>query len=508
LKGIWVVPLLASILILGMLGLFQETYAVDEPQFLFKFGTFGTATGEFKSPTGVAFDSSDNLYVIENQNWRVQKFDDQGNSLLTWGSLCRLFNFQTGCVTPPGGDLGDGQFADPVGIEVDSNDKVYVSDKNNRRIQVFDSIGNLLLKFGEQVCDIQFPNNPGIQCNANANGAIEIGDGQFQLNRDMDIDDSGKIYVADSNNHRIQIFDSSGKFLFKFGTLCDVVTNPNPPDPGCVDPVGPLERGDGQFNRAEGIQLDSSGDIYVADWDNHRIQVFDSNGNFMTKFGKNGGDGSSGSSDGEFTRPTDIAFDKDGNIYVADSSNHRIQVFDSDHNFLTKVGSFGTNDGQFKFPHDLEIHSFGIIYVADSSNHRIQVFGPINPPEPVPFSGKFIGKHGDGDFKTKGKYKIDGEKFKRITGIGTFEIIGDDRCNPLTATNTLDFGDGNAITMDVSGEICSRKFLSTFKGTFDVTGGTGEFIGADGSGDISTLIGKKHFGGKLTGELTLPSGAQ
>ena len=185
-RASWAVSVIASILILGTLGLFQETYAVQTPEFLFKFGTLGSDNGEFDVPTGLAFDSSDNLYVMENNNWRVQKFDDQGNFLLTWGSLCRLFNAGIGCIDPDGAgplEFGDGQFADPFGIEVDSNDKVYVSDKNNRRIQIFDSTGNLVLKFGEQVCDIEFPNNPGIQCNANADGAIEIGDGQFQLNR-------------------------------------------------------------------------------------------------------------------------------------------------------------------------------------------------------------------------------------------------------------------------------------------------------------------------------------
>ena len=85
--------------------------------------------------------------------------------------------------------------------------------------------------------------------------------------------------------------------------------------------------------------------------------------------------------------------------------------------------------------------------------------------------------------------------------MGTFEIIGNDKCNQLSATNTLELGHGNAITMDVYGEICSKKHYSTFKGSFEVIGGDGEFDNASGDGKISLKIGKEHFGGKLSGDI-------
>ena len=79
--------------------------------------------------------------------------------------------------------------------------------------------------------------------------------------------------------------------------------------------------GDGQFSQPEGIAVDSSGNVYVADYNNDRVQKFNSNGNFITKWG------SSGISDGQLSYLQHIAVDSSGNVYVADGGNNRIQVF-------------------------------------------------------------------------------------------------------------------------------------------------------------------------------------
>ncbi len=91
------------------------------------------------------------------------------------------------------------------------------------------------------------------------------------------------------------------------------------------------------------MTVDSSGNVYVADYGNNRIQKFDSNGNFITKWG------SQGSGDGQFIQLNDVAVDSSGNVYVADYGNNRIQKFDSNGNFITKWGSHGSGDGQFSF---------------------------------------------------------------------------------------------------------------------------------------------------------------
>ena len=126
--------------------------------------------------------------------------------------------------------------------------------------------------------------------------------------------------------------------------------------------------GDGQFRRPAEVAVDSSGNVYVVDFGNSRIPVFDRDGNFKTKWG------SEGSGDGQFRYPVGVAVDSAGNVYVADQSNHRIQVFDRDGNFKTKWGSEGSGDGQFRVPRGVAVDSAGNVYVVDFGNSRIQKF--------------------------------------------------------------------------------------------------------------------------------------
>ena len=108
------------------------------------------------------------------------------------------------------------------------------------------------------------------------------------------------------------------------------------------------------------------GSVCVADYYNHRIQKFDSNGNFITKWGSYGG------GDGQFSHPYGVAVGQDGYIFVSDSGNNRIQKFDSSGNFIAKWGSAGSGDGQFNYPYGIAIGPDGSVYVADTYNHRIQ----------------------------------------------------------------------------------------------------------------------------------------
>ena len=143
------------------------------------------------------------------------------------------------------------------------------------------------------------------------------------------------VYVVDTVNDRIQKFDTNGKFITKWESQCNLSTGS-----GCIDPdgPGPLQKGDGQFNRPGDIALDPlSNEVYVVDNLNGRIQKFDTNGKFITKWGSNGWD------DGEFKTPGEISIDPSKRvIYVVDTVNDRIQKFDSNGKFITKWGSFCT----------------------------------------------------------------------------------------------------------------------------------------------------------------------
>jgi DNA-binding beta-propeller fold protein YncE len=164
---------------------------------------------------------------------------------------------------------------------------------------------------------------------------------------------------------------------------------------------GTLGTGDGQFRSPYGVATDPSGDVYVADLFNHRIEKFDSSGSFISAWGWGVQDGAmqyetctsscqagiSGSGDGQFYGPFGGAIDSSGNVYVVDTSNYRIEKFDSSGTFLTKWGSYGTGAGQFETPIGIAIDSSGNVYIADEHNHRIEKFDS---------SGSFISAWGWG----------------------------------------------------------------------------------------------------------------
>ncbi|MDP2860409.1 MAG: 6-bladed beta-propeller, partial [bacterium] len=233
-----------------------------EGVFITKWGALGSGNGQFTNPTGITADSSGNIYVIDSGNSRVQKFSSTGTFLTKWGV--------------PG--TGDGQFTNPRGITADALGNVYVADTGNSRIQKFNSTGTFLTKWGV----------PG------------TGDGQFTNPRGITADASGDVYVVDTGNFRVQKFNLAGTFITKWGSS---------------------GAGNGQFTNPWGIVADASGNIYVVDSDNNRVQKFTAEGVFITKWG------ALGSGDGQFTGPRGVAADPSGNIYVMDAGNSRVQRF-------------------------------------------------------------------------------------------------------------------------------------------------------------------------------------
>lgn len=186
-------------------------------------------------------------------------------------------------------------------------------------------------------------------------GAAE---GQLNHPRGLTVGLDGLLYVADSLNHRIQVFDSDGVLVNSWGAF----------------EVG--ERGTatgGNFNQPWGIATGPDGNIYVADTWNHRVQVFTPEGEFVRTWGQLGQlDAAANPTD--FWGPRDVAVDGDGLVYVADTGNKRIRVYTAEGDWLRDIGSGGSAAGQLNEPVGLTIHSDGRLFVADTWNRRIQVF--------------------------------------------------------------------------------------------------------------------------------------
>jgi uncharacterized protein (TIGR03663 family) len=179
-------------------------------------------------------------------------------------------------------------------------------------------------------------------------------EGQFSFPKGLATDSDGNTYVVDSQNHRIQKFDAEGNFVTAWGSFGQ--------EPG-------------QLSEPWGITADPEGNVYVADTWNHRVLRFTSDGQLITYWGVYQDTGGQLlEPQGMFYGPRDIAIDPDGNLYVTDTGNKRIQKFDPEGNPLGQWGGAGPETGQFQEPVGLAIDSQGKIYVADTWNQRIQVF--------------------------------------------------------------------------------------------------------------------------------------
>ncbi|MGA1841506.1 MAG: 6-bladed beta-propeller [bacterium] len=184
------------------------------------------------------------------------------------------------------------------------------------------------------------------------------GEGAFNFPRGIAIDKNGFVYVADTDNHRIQKFTSEGEFIASWGS------------PGSSN---------GEFSYPYGITSDNRGYVYVCDRENHRIQKFTSGGDFINKWG------SLGTGQTEFNHPCGITTDKNGFIYITEVSNHRVKKYTSDGQYISEWGSRGSEDEKFDFPYGIAIDKEGNVYVSERYNNRIQKFSS---------SGEFIAKWG------------------------------------------------------------------------------------------------------------------
>lgn len=184
-------------------------------------------------------------------------------------------------------------------------------------------------------------------------GAAGAAAGQFNTPRAVAVGPDGQLVVADSGNHRLQLFSPDGELQQTIGS------------PGA---------GTGEFNEPWGVAIGPDGSIYVADTWNHRIQKFDADGTFVTAWGTFADTQGTLEQPATFWGPRGIAVDTEGRVYVADTGNKRIQVFDAEGTFIDMFGGAGNEPGQMREPTGVAVAPDGSIYVADTWNRRVQVF--------------------------------------------------------------------------------------------------------------------------------------
>jgi len=276
-------------------------------------GSAGTGEGQFKYVEDFAFTKDGHLLATDAAHAWVQVFDK------TNGKFISRFGGK--------GD-NDVNLDKPEGIAVDPDGNIFIADYNTGFIKKYDKSYKWVLTFSEYGSE----------------------KGQNIKSEFMDIRD-GKLFMPEAGNHRVDVFDLNGKFLFDFG------------GPGAET---------GKFNVPESAKFTSDGKLYVADLKNDRIQVFDMQGKFLTTWGK------TGSGPSEFKSPAGIAIDKYDNIYVTEIGNDRVQVFDKTGKFITTWGKKGSANGEFGNLHGIIVDkATGLVYVADTANNRIQVFRPV-----------------------------------------------------------------------------------------------------------------------------------
>jgi sugar lactone lactonase YvrE len=357
-----------------------------------RFGTFGTGNGQFKQPHGMVIwengtpsDTTDDvLFVNDNGNKRVVGFKldgtwvrnigspgsqcpadappqfvgdqrglalDQANGLLyvvdSAGNKIHKVSIATGnsdATTPCIGSEGPGDVNAPAALgkftdggreaTVDGDGNLWVGDMPNFRAQKFAPDGTALLQ-------VPPPSTP--------NWAPPTG--AFNGPRGVAVDATGNFFVTDTYNQRIEKLGPTGTFINQWGSRGR-------------DPYA--------FNYARMIAVNrTDGSVWVADTDNHTIKKYDNNGLWQCQIGSLGIPGSTG---GKFRNPHGIDVGPDGRVYVADSRNARVQILDSNCNFLSMWGTKGSAAGQLSFPRGIAVDTDNSVWVADATLNVVKHF--------------------------------------------------------------------------------------------------------------------------------------
>ncbi len=360
------------------------------PQLLDGPGAFAL----FDGPQGILVDDAKDLFVAEEGNHSLRKILLENVVTTEWGS------------TVPGDDddaFSLAGFKLPTGIVYDGKSLFYIADAGNHTIRTINKNGAVTTLAGKA-------GDPG---NADGLGTAA----QFDTPRAVALDADGNVYVADEGNHLIRKIAPDGT----------VTTIAGSGTVGFADAKGTAAA----FHTPRGIAVGPDGNVFVADFGNHRIRMITPDGTVTT----HAGDGKAGFSDGQldkarFAKPSGISIDASGRLYIADFGNNAIRVIQKDSTTLRFVvgtlagataapgfvnGSGGT--AQFNDPWGLVVDAVGRVFVADSGNSLIRKITPdgtvstyagrVDPNFGRPISGHLDGAGTDAKFAAPSGLAID-----------------------------------------------------------------------------------------------------
>ncbi len=218
--------------------------------------------------------------------------------------------------------------AEPCGVAIGANERIYIADSGHHRIGVYDAAGQELARLGR----------------------FGHGEGELMRPRGVALGPAGEVFVADTGNHRVVVFGADGAFARSWGSR---------------------GRAAGELCAPEGIAVDGE-HVYVADTGNERVQVFDQRGEFVREIGAGAG-GVRESAAGALRRPVDAAIGPEGTVLVADLDESRVVQFDADGQVVRTWGEWGSFRGMLGGPLGVALFD-GTVYVADTGNHRVQIF--------------------------------------------------------------------------------------------------------------------------------------
>jgi len=372
----------------------------EEGSYVREFGSKGTGEVQFEHPDAISVDANGCVWVCDEGNDRVQVLTEEGGYITKFGSKgsgAEQFDFEypMGILANGSGEVwitdarnnrmsewtipslkptysssfgskgtADGQFEEPAGIAVNPiNGNVAVSDEEHARVEVFNEAGKYITKFGK-------------------NGSAE---GEFSKPRGLAIDSKGNIWVADSGNNRVQEFAEKGS-EYKY-----------------VATFGKKGSGNGEFESPKGLAIDSKGNIWVADSGNNRVQEFneklayqrqfsaglnpigvaiDSKGNVWNDNGNETGAieehtetgtlirqiVSRGEGIGQLLEPKRLAIGVNGELWIPDAGNNRVEVFNQKGEYMTKFGTSGSGKEQMEYPVALALDTKGNVWITDNNN--------------------------------------------------------------------------------------------------------------------------------------------